>query len=185
MRDAGVSDLLEMLEEDPVAGFIVASLNPARIWKVAAGLVVEHTSRGHAWEGDQASYEDEYSPHFNGDFVGDSVPFRQMTSMQWVTSFKRSPVVGGMALRVVSTPDGFRFLADQQSIIGGKASVLLAGESPTPGALGIYYPQHRVGGLFRQEAPHLAVEVRARTVEEFRSRAHDEHGQVVHNARFS
>jgi hypothetical protein len=183
MREADVSDLLSMLEEDPVAGFVVATIGPARIWNVADGIAIERTSLGRAWEGDQTAYEDEYLPHFANDFVSDPIPFRQMTSMQWVTSFRRSSVVGGRAMRVVGASDGFRFVADQQFILGEEESIFFAGESPTPGALGIYYPSRKIGGLFRQEAPDSPVEVIASSAAEFRTKAHDEHRQVIRHAR--
>ncbi|WP_143548815.1 hypothetical protein [Rhodococcus sp. ACPA1] len=47
-------DVLEALKNYTTSndnGFVVAALSPARLWKVANGVVYERTARGETWEG--------------------------------------------------------------------------------------------------------------------------------------
>lgn len=113
MRERPVEEVLAGLAAYANAAFIVASLAPPRLWLVADGEVEERTAIGRAWAGDQGAYStfqqkyDEWT-HEMG------VPFRLMSSMQFLTTFDTSSTVGGYTVRAVgSASRGFRFVADQ------------------------------------------------------------------------
>lgn len=185
MRDSTVEDVISMLEEDPYAAFIVARLDPVGLWQIEPGRAVEVTARGHAWSGDEAAHDDEYLPRFNREFLNDPLPFRQMTAMQALTSFRRAATIGGRALRVVTDEGRFRFAADAQYVLGVEDSAVAVGEAPTPGAVGVFYAHLGTGGLFRHEAPDLPVRIDARSIDEFCELASVRHGQTLRAARFA
>lgn len=181
LRNEPVDVILEQLKEDPVAGFVVAALKPARLWEVRGGTAYERTPHQMAWDGDPAAHN-EFNRRFTNEWANtsaaDDVPFRVMASMQALTTFRPVSTVGGITLRVGTTEHGFRFVPDRGLVIGGPEWLVLVGDDPTPGALGILDVQLELGQLFRHESPDEPLTIRAANPGDFVSIA-QEHGQTV------
>lgn len=181
MRDDTVEDLVTMLEDDSHAGFVVAALDPPRLLRVAGGTTEDLTAIGRAWDGDDTA-----NNHYQGRFLSEwenvdvTIPFRQMTAMQALTTWNSVPTVGGHTVRVDGGPEGFHFLPDYQINVGtGETTVFFAGTGATPGAFGLFYAHRGVGGLFRHEEPDEAVEILASSTAEFIRLARTQHRQDV------
>ena len=142
MREEPLGEIIAMLEQDSHAGFVVASLDPLRLVVIDSGTVSDRTEIGQAWSGDISAYST-YQRKFQTEWVGKKeqpVPFRQMTALQWQTSFDVNPNVGGRTLRVSGGHgDAFHFLADQTMSLGSDdRTVFLVGVGRTPGAYGFF-----------------------------------------------
>lgn len=170
LRNEPVDLILEQLREDTVAGFVVSALAPTRLWEVLEGQVRERTERGFAWDGDPSAHEDfarRYAEEWMNTSSADDIPFRVMTAMQALTTFRPVRTVGGITLRVGTDNDGFHFIADRGQILFGPAWVVFVGTGTTRGAVGILDLQLGLGQLFRSEAPDAPVTIVASTPEEF------------------
>ena len=181
LRDEPVDVVLDQLKDDPVAGFVVAALEPARLWEVRGGAAYDRTAHGIAWDGDPKAH-DEFRRRYTNEWAKTSaandVPFRVMTAMQALTSFRLVSTVGGITLRVGTTDRGFRFIPDRGFVLGGPEWLILVGSDPTPGAIGILDVRLRLGQLFRHEAPDDPVTLRVANPRDFVSIA-QEQGQTV------
>lgn len=181
LRDEPIDVILEQLKEDPVAGFVVAALDPARLWGVRGGAAYDRTPHRMAWDGDPEAHK-EFDRHFTKDWakmsVANDIPFRVMTAMQALTSFRLVSTVEGITLRVGTTDRGFRFTPDRGRVLGGPEWLILVGSDATPGAIGILDVSLGLGQLFRHEAPDEPVRVRATSPDDFVSIAR-EYGQTV------
>lgn len=202
-RDLPVEALLDLLARTPSAAFVVAALDPARLWMVADGDVDDRTEIRRAWAGDQSAYEMFQQRALEWP-DGTETPFILLSSMQWLTSFNPVPSVGGYTLRAGSGDGRFGFLADQawvgpwltelvqpvdsQSVVlsvppGGDSSthhvLLLPGTGATTGALGIFIPETAVGLLFTHDRPWEAVRVDATDSRRFIESAFLSHKQTL------
>ena len=181
LRDEPIDVILEQLKEDPVAGFVVAELDPARLWEVRGGAAYDRTAHQMAWDGDPEAH-DKFNRRFTNEWVNtpfaNDVPFRVMTAMQALTSFRPVSTVGGITLRVGTTDRGFRFIPDRGLVLGGPEWLILVGSDATPGAIGILDVSLGLGQLFRHESPDDSTTVRATSPRDFVSIA-EEYGQTV------
>lgn len=181
LRDEPVDVILEQLSEDPVAGFVVAALEPARLWEVRGGTAYDRTEYRMAWDGDPEAH-DQFNRRFANEWAKTSaahdIPFRVMTAMQALTSFRPASTVGGITLRVGTTVRGFRFIPDRGLVVGGSEWLILVGSDGTPGAIGIFDVRRGLGQLFRHESPDEPITVRAPSPDDFVSIAR-EYGQTV------
>ena len=181
LRNEPVDAILDQLQEDPAAGFVVAALEPARLWEVFEGQIRKRTDQQLAWDGDREAY-DIFKRRFETDWMktawaGD-IPFRVMTAMQTLTSFRPVPTVGGITIRIGTDDDGFNFIADRGQVLFGPAWLMFIGDGPTRGALGILDSSSNLGQLFRHEAPDEPITVRVATADDFVAAAFS-HGQIV------
>lgn len=181
LRDEPVEVILEELKDDPIAGFVVAALEPARLWEVRGGAAYDRTAHETAWDGDPKAH-DEYRTRFANEWAKTSaandVPFRVMTAMQALTSFRPVSTVGGITLRVGTTDRGFRFVPDRACVLGGPEWLVLVGNAATRGAVGILDIQLGLGQLFTHESPDDPITIRATSPDDFVSIAW-KHGQTV------
>ncbi|WP_374460221.1 hypothetical protein [Microbacterium sp.] len=187
MREEPLDEIIAMLQQDSRAGFVVGSLDPLRLVVIDSGTVSDRTEIGQAWSGDKSSYS-AYQEKFQTEWVGKKqqpVPFRQMTALQWQTSFNVNANVGGRTLRVAGGPlDTFHFLADQTVSLGSDdRTVFLVGTGSTPGAYAFFDQNRGVGGLFCHEMPDVPVSVEASTPSEFQQRAQRDYSQEIAYAR--
>lgn len=185
LRDEPVEVIMEQLKDDPIAGFVVAALEPARLWEVRGGAAYDRTAHGTAWDGDPKAHE-EYRRRFATEWAKTSaandVPFRVMTAMQALTSFRPISTVGGITLRIGTTDRGFRFIPDRGFVLGGSEWLILVGSAASPGAIVILDIHLGLGQLFPHELPGDPITISATSPEDFVSIA-EEHGQTVEFAR--
>jgi hypothetical protein len=177
MRDESIEAILNQLADDPVAGFVVAALRPARLWEVFEGSIRDRTSAGMAWDGDPDArkvFEHRWVSDWKGTQLESDIPFRLMTALQALTSFPRVPTVGGITLRVHGGGEGFHFVPDRGRVLPGPEWVIFVGWGATPGALGILDLASGIGQLFTQEAPDDPIVVEARNVGAFLNFAQDQ-----------
>ena len=206
LRDASIDDLLAHLVSQTSASFVVAALKPARLWMVSDGRVDERTTEVHrAWAGDRTAFN-HFQARFH-DWPDDTdVPFRLLSSMQWLTSFEAVESVGGYSVRVATVDGGFEFVADWSFVgpwmleaamsvsdsgaslratvpAGGDATthriVLLPGADPTRGALGLLIPEASVGLIFPHEQPWEPLRVASTSPGELAGLAWERHQQVL------
>ena len=184
LREEPVNDLLEQLKEDPKAGFVVAALEPARLWEVYGGSIYLRTTVGLAWDGVTAR---EFTDTFRTDFehqwaktdAADDVAFRLMATLQGVTTFGKLPTVGGPVVRVGSDAGGFSFVPDGGFLYGGPHWMIFAGEDPTRGANGMLELHIGRGRLYPHDSPDRAIAFDVSSPEEFVSiaRSHGQYGR--------
>lgn len=204
-RDESVEQVLGLAAGMPDASFVVAALDPARLWMVINGETSERTGIARAWAGDISAFEF-FQQKFHEWPGGVDTPFRLLSSMQWLTSFGVVPSVGGYSLRVAAHHDGFRFVADftwvgpwllesalEPSAEGLtlRASVppdgdetthqllVVPGDEPTRGALGLLLPEAGVGLLFPHEQPWRAERITVSSAGDFVRAALVDHRQQL------
>ncbi|UPL17494.1 hypothetical protein [Microbacterium aurugineum] len=187
VRGQPLAEIVEMLEQDTHAGFVIASLEPAQLITVVGGEVNDRTSIGQAWTGDRAAYST-YQSKFLTEWVGKKemdVPFRQMSAMSFQTSFALHDTVGGHTVRVDSDVSGFLFVPDSRVVVGGTihTTIYFAGSGATPGAFGLFDANRGFGRLFLHEAPDTPVEVLVSSPESFRREALERYKQELLHAR--
>ena len=179
-RHQPLGDLIDHMATVSSTGYVVATLNPARLWNVDQGYIEERTAIRRAWSGDQSAYD-----HFRSRWAewpeGTDVPFLLTSSMQSLTSFDPVSSVGGITLSASSQEDGFHFdpgftfvgppylqldgVTSIDDTVTLRASVpeggdltthrvfVLPGADPTRSALGILIPESGTGLLFRHSRP--------------------------------
>lgn len=186
LRDEPVEVILEQLKQDPVAGFVVAALEPARLWEVRGAAAYDRTAHEIAWDGDPEAHKEfskRYATEWAKTSAANDVPFRVMTAMQALTSFRPVSTVGGITLRIGTTDRGFRFIPDRGFVLGGSEWLILVGSASTPGAVGILDIHLGLGQLFRHESPDEPITLRVTNPEDFISIAR-EHGQTVEHVEW-
>jgi hypothetical protein len=180
LRSEPVEDLIVALCDDTRAAFVVAALEPARLWTVAEGRAVERSEIGVAWEGDEEAYAD-FRARYETEWAKPPrppVPFRMMTALQHLTSFRKVLSVGGFTIRAHGDPEnGFQFIGDKTFVLGGASLSVMVGQAETPGAIGMYDQSRGLGLLFRHESPDTAVQIVASNNREFGEVARDAFGQ--------
>jgi len=188
MRNLDAVDLLERLQEFNEVDFVVAALNPTRLWKVADGQIEDRLSPRRAWAGDGDSYKvfrELETRAYPAEFDRQQ---RLLASMQTLVHNIRPDTVGGYVIHLTTRPSGFRFvpapatiapshlLGDRRRDAGGNLHVRivfppgldptmtelmqLVGKDPTRGALALYVPQARTAWLFTQNRPWEAITLR-------------------------
>lgn len=205
-RNDDVEGLLAHLAANPSAGFVVATLNPARLWSIEGGEVDERTSVRRAWSGDREAY-DVFRTSWEQWPEGTEVPFLLSSSMQRLTSFDPVATVGGFTLTASTYDDGFRFqpwitfvgpshlqlgaiaiasdnLTAQASVPpGGDATThqvfVMPGQDPTRGALGLLIPETGIGLLFPHERPSTSTKIEANSSATMADLASSRHGQTL------
>lgn len=186
LRNEPVDVILEQLKADPVAGFVVAALKPARLWEVRGGVAYNRTQHRMARDGDPEAQK-VFDRRFANDWVKTSaahdIPFRVMTAMQALTTFRPVSTVGGITLRVGTTDRGFRFIPDRAYVLGGPEWLILIGSAATPGTVGILDIQLGLGQLFPHESPDDPITIRATSPDDFVAIAR-KHGQTVENVEW-
>ena len=209
-RELAPTSILEMAAAIPNASFVFASLDPVpQLWQVVNGRIEDRLAIRRGWVGDQQAY-DYFQCRYHEWPEGTSAAFRLMSSMQWLLSFQPVPSVGGCLTRVVTTDDGFRYVADPVTIgpdrmeltrvqagpdsltlelavpDGGDTtsySILPAvGRPPTPGALAYLVPQAGTALLFPADSPWQAVRLRVGSMADLLTQAAETHGQVLASA---
>ncbi|MCP2264631.1 hypothetical protein ACFQHV_15775 [Promicromonospora thailandica] len=206
VRDVTVDEMLERLRLERHAEFVIAALDPARLWMVRDGNVEPRTGGIRAWCGDGDAYS-EFQEKYHQWGEGQEVPFLLMSSEQGLTSFDSVSTVGGYTIRASGTPtEGFLFPPDRMALMpemqvtsarfehgnlkltlevppGGDPTVseliVFAGRGRTRGAIGLLHPLANAGRLFRHEHPYESVTVPASTPDEFVRIALEDHGQEV------
>lgn len=184
VRHRPLDQVLEALREDDRCDFLVASLEPLSIWRVARGRVEEYDLSYRTHIGDPDAFS-RFQYLYDGWIPGDPQVEKMRTSMDQITSILGpSPFVGGFATTVNNRSGAFRFQPREFAVAGntqfdGFHGLQLPGADPTPGASAIYIPRAKVGRVFRHEDPSSGVKVRADTVEKFAAAAHDDLGQTL------
>lgn len=207
VRDSSLQELLDHLHaEQEDVGFVVAALNPARLWMVHDGEVEPRASGVRAWAGDQGAYG-QFQENFHEWDDGRSLQFRLMSSMQRLTSLDQRPSVGGYTIQASGeSAEGFLFdpvpmvRMPEVRVTGGRiehgrvsltlevppggdttTSELIAfvGRGETRGAIGLLHPLAGAGRLFRHESPYESATISTSTPEEFVRIAREEHGQEL------
>ncbi len=205
-RDDEPDALLAHLVSVTSAGFVVAALNPVRLWSIGDGEVDERTPVGRAWSGDRAAY-DVFREAWDKWPDGTDVPFLLTSSMQFLTSFGPVSSVGGFTLTAANHGDGFRFQPWSNFVgpsylqlgaveVSGEGTTLrmsvppggdstthqvhvMPGEDPTRGALAILIPQTGIGLLFRHQRPSEPLKLEASTPQELVAAAAQASGEVL------
>lgn len=191
VRDLPVDDVLHHLSGEDESRFVVAALDPPRLWRVH-GPTVQERGEVRTWVGDPAAYE--VFQARMGDFDDAELSFRLMTSMQWLTSFSPVASVGGIMHMLVTGADGFQF-APNVSTVGpdrmevaaaahadgvtrmrfevpdgvdpsGHSYFVIPGTDPTRGAVAMFIPQTGRGLVFPHDRPWQAIVVPAQTLGE-------------------
>lgn len=193
-RDDDLISVIDYLKGVDRAGFIVASSVRRSIWTVGDGKVLTVPKGELALEGDKAAFAD-FTRLYDksSEKIGEAdALIGAMSSL--AGPLGQHPSVGGYCLTAVGFDDGFRFLSGETIIAprvvepaltesgerstaagfllpaGNSAwyqSVLLGGRGTTPGAVGIYVRQARVGRLYSHQSPHEGQVISAADVDEF------------------
>lgn len=183
LREQTTEHILEQLEGDSHARYVIASLDPCKLWVAGGGKLEDRTSIGRAMDGDPYAVE-LFQRRYNTDWLdaseAASIPFRLMTAMQYLTSFGPVSSVGGFTLRATGGPgDGFSFIPDRMISIPGSELIVFVGAGDTRGAVGMLDPQKGAGPLFTHESPDTAVWIEAASAAEFVRRARELHRQTL------
>jgi hypothetical protein len=160
LRNDSVESVLGRLATMTSAGFVVAALQPTRLWSIGGGQVDERTSVRRGWSGDRHAY-DIFRTSWNKWPAGTDVPFLLSSSMQFLTSFDPVASVGGFTLTADTQVDGFRFQPWVTAVAVSHQIHVLPGEDPTRGTLGLLIPQTGVGLVFRHRRPWRAERIQA------------------------
>lgn len=173
-------DALQQYTADRDVGFIIAALNPARLWHIARGVTYQRTVRGEAWEGDSEAYKGFQELYDGWEGVSGDVDFRLMSSMQRLTSpfFAQHASVGGHAIRIATGPQGFCYVPDPTATLTSPVDNNMffklryaVGCGETPGAFGCFVDGCRNQILFRDKRPWEPITVEAPTIETLVERA--------------
>jgi hypothetical protein len=191
VRERPVKDVLDHLRCEADARFVVAALSPPRLWDVGDGHIDGPQEAGRKWAGDWAAFEVFQEQMANMAAVVPELSFQMMSSMEYLTLHGVVPSVGGIAMRVVSTENGFYFASGAARVgpnrmeltsvrledgdvtmvmsvpAGGDPAGydfhVLAGVDPTRGAVALFIPQTEKGLVFSQDRPWEPVTMAART----------------------
>lgn len=170
-------DALQKYTTGRNTGYVIAALNPARLWHIADGTTFQRTARGDAWEGEPAAYKEfqELYDAWEGiEGVKDDVDFRLMSSMQRLTSpfFAQHATVGGHTIRIATGPQGFCYVPDPTATLNSSLDSRMffklryaVGFDATPGAFGCFVEGCRNQILFRHKLPWNPISVEASTIE--------------------
>lgn len=175
-RDDTVDELLAHLVAITTAGFIVAALRPARLWSIGGGGIDDRTDVRRAWSGDGRAY-DVFRTHWEKWPTDTDIPFLLSSSMQGLTSFDPVPSVGGFTLTAATYDDGFRFQPWVTTVFLSHNVLVMPGQDPTRGALGLLIPATGVGLLFPHEHPSAPTRIGANASRAMADLASIHHGQ--------
>ncbi|UUE28490.1 hypothetical protein LRQ08_31640 (plasmid) [Rhodococcus qingshengii] len=190
-KDQPIEEVLQALSRYTRShnnGFVVAALNPPRLWQIANGTVYERTTPGVAWEGDpdpHMTFEARYAECPESI----DVDFRLMSSMQAITDGPWSnsqSSVGGHTVHVHTVNNRFEYLPNASSVFAptpGNGNFFThryaTGTGAAPGAFAIFIEGRREQLLFKYGEPWAPVRVRAETMEELIEAAASEHSQEI------
>lgn len=172
VRGEPTDDVLKALRSDDRCDYVVASLDPIRIWRVRHGEAEECDLAHRTFVGDRAAFG-RFQDLCAGWIPADSQAVKMRAAMdQLVSPFGGLPSVGGFATAVTSRGGKFRFLPKEfyiagDSLFDGYHGLQLPGADTTPGANAIYIPRARAGRVFPHEDPSAGLKITAATVEEF------------------
>ena len=199
-RDASVARVLDHLETEADAEFVVAALGPARLWEVKGGNAQDRTeSPRRGWAGDLEAY-DKFRESIGAPGMEDIVVCEQLEmGMRTLTSFALVKTVGGVLLEATSGSGEFRFrpyfmrvmpphmkvesVTGQGNRIratfvvpeGADATtfqtIVVPGDEPDRGAVAFLIPETGKGLVFSQYRPWKAERVPARSVQELATAA--------------
>jgi hypothetical protein len=198
-RQAPIESVLAHLESEDANEFVVAALNPTRLWEVKYGSTDDRTTvprRG--WAGDRLAW-DTFRVSFDGHGMANfDLDFRLMAAMQTLTSFDPVESAGGLTLKVSSRSGEFLFEAMYEQVMppmdvtaldvaadsgrmtisvppGGDTTthqvIVIPGGEPTCGAVGFLIPETTRGLFFPEDRPWDATILSATSVQEMASRA--------------
>ncbi|RYF58721.1 MAG: hypothetical protein EOO27_11625 [Comamonadaceae bacterium] len=168
-------------------GFVVAALDPPRLWHIAEEAVYERTDRGEAWEGDKEPY-DAFKQLYDPWPGTCDVDFRLMSSMQGLTSgpHAQHPSVGGHAIHIQTTAHGFQYAPDGSSTFEPTSGndiffseQHVAGYGTTPGAFAVFIPGRQHQLLFLDQQPWEPVEIKATTMRQLVAEAFTQYKQEI------
>lgn len=184
-RDDDLFDVIQHLRTEREGDFVVATLSPARLWRVRDGRVEPVEPPSYAWAGDEEAF------NRLRDLAGSWGPdvdeaCRLKSSMdQLVSPLGQFPSVGGFGILAAATDEGFRFAPSSFTIFGTTNFLdsyrgrILPGKAPTPGALGIYATDAGVGRVFTHDQPWAGIRILAPDADSFAELAESEHGQAL------
>jgi hypothetical protein len=206
-RNESVPGVLDHLKTEVDAAFVVAALDPPRLWTVADGRAEDRTAVGRAWAGDIEAFNLFQARSLDPGMTDAEPCFKLMSSMQWLTSFNPVKSVGGTTVRLTSQADGFHFSpmftrigphymeVESATFANGILRVtyvvpdgvdgstyqiiVVPGGDPTPAAVGLLIPETGRGLVFSPERPWESRVVAATTVQELAVAANVECGQVL------
>ena len=206
-RQIAVEELLGYLGDIEHAAFVVAALDPLRLWQVADGEVEDRAEVGRARAGDHRAYELFQARSLDPGMREANPCFRLLSSMQFLTTFDPVPSVGGIALKARSTAAGFTFSPgftrvfppgmqlESLTMRDGKMLLTFAlpdgvdpttyrvivvpGATPTPGALALLIPETGKGLVYRQDRPWEPDVIAAASVEQLVDAANRDTGTTL------
>lgn len=193
-REDDLGEIIDHLRGVEKAGFIVASATGPSLWTVSEGKVVSVPAGELALEGDREAFDD-FARLFKDSREKWGDVHALTGAMDYLAGpLGRHQSVGGYCLTMVSTVVGLRFRSAATTIAprateplaegaseGGIAvgftlpagnsawyqSVVLGGRGETPGAVGIYVRQARVGRLYSHQNPYEGQIISAADIDEF------------------
>jgi hypothetical protein len=199
-REASVKEVLDHLTTEVSAEFVVAALDPPRLWQVRSSVVEDRTvvpRRG--WAGDPAAYElFQQSIHAPG--MDDIVVCQQLEmGLRTLTTFDPVSTVGGVLLEATSRGGEFQFqpyfmrvmpshMEVQSVTVQGNVLkvalvvpdgadpttfqiIVVPGADPDRGSVAFLIPETGKGLVFPQDRPWRADVVDARSVRELAAAA--------------
>lgn len=195
LGDKSALSIVDHLKSESGGGFIVAQHKGSHLFVVAEGNV-EMVSAGQlALEGSRDAFATYRSLYAAGEGTFDPSDNLRASLDSMVYGLHRHSAVGGFALAVRDTDEGFRYLSGQSRIApdmvktshgwalpAGRSDwqdvMVLRGGGATPRAVGIYIVQARQGRLFPQDSPYCPVILNANSMPAFIDTA-AEQGQVL------
>lgn len=203
-RNSSVEGLTDLLTRRPHASHLIASLDGHKLITIRRGKLEPRPSVPRSWVGDPDGFNvfQEQAAKWP---PGMDVGFVLLSSMQFLTHFKVVDTIGGYHTRVVTTTDGFRYVADQDNIgperleattvertrtglqvrlqpppggdTGWMSIQCAVGVQPTPGGLAYLVTQAGHGVIYPHDTPWLPQTVRAEDLAELMEVAMNKFGQ--------